>query len=114
MSSALTFAALLEVATHVEHNSGAEEHGNAESEEAALVAAGEVSYDSHPIGTDEAADDAEGIDGGDTGGSAPSLEQAGWKRPERALHGVIGDVKKDQRRQDQKHRGGEPTHRKRD
>ena len=45
----------------VEHDGGAEEHGEAHEEEAALIVAGEVFCEADEVGAEEAADHADHV-----------------------------------------------------
>jgi hypothetical protein len=61
---------------YVNHDSGGCEHRQTGAEETALVVAGKVFEDVHPVGADEAADDAKGIHGSEAGCGGPALEEA--------------------------------------
>ena len=59
------------LAAEVEHDGGGEEQGSRHGEQAALIVAGKVTREPHPIRPDEPAQDAQHVDGGDAGGGGP-------------------------------------------
>src|ERR1039458_3969087 len=80
------------LAAEVDHDGGAEEHGDAEAGESALVVAGEVFEQAHEVRADESAKDAERIDGGDGGGGGSAAEETLDDGQEGALHSKVTDT----------------------
>src|ERR1035441_4169814 len=80
------------LAAEVDHDAGAEEHGDTEDDESALVVAGDVLEEAHEVGADESAKDAERIDGGDGGGGGPAAEETLDDGQEGALHSKVTDT----------------------
>ena len=91
----------------MEHNSCAEEHGEAHEEEAALVVAGEVFGEADEIWAKEATEDADHVDGGNTGRGGAAFEEGRGQRPERALHGVVGEDEETESRNHNQRPGGD-------
>ena len=90
---------------------GAEEHGKAHEAEAALVVAGEVFGEADEVRAEEATGDADHVDGRDAGCGGAALEEVCGQRPERALHGVVGEDEETESRNNDQGLGGEAAER---
>lgn len=78
-------------ATHPQSDQGAEKSGDGECEQSALVVSGEVFGVAHPVGTEEAAEHAKSVHGGDSSGHGFAFKKRGRDGIERTKLGCEGD-----------------------